>query len=191
MASQNVLLGSGIPVLQPIAHKERNQKRTPAWRYHKDCPKGTLIRYDEELDKVDAAGWVDHPGKVARLPGLEKIYDDFHNKPPSTSSSDKTLKECSPQVFNENLKITPVLTSEQLEDMRKAEALKAASDLVEKKRMEEYEKAQNPPAEYQCLVCPKKFPTIKALNMHGLGAHRNKKNLTPDEKNLIQPLAKE
>jgi|SRR3989338_6041702 len=193
MASQNILLSPGGNTPQPIVeHKEPEHKRTPVWRYHKDCPQGKVINYDDELDKANATGWVDHPGKVTRLPGLEKIYDDFH-VPPPTPAGDCLFKKNDSYIFKENLKIPTVLTTEQLENAKKAEALKIASDLVEKKRLEEYEKAKNPlpPAEYQCLICPKKFLSLRALKMHGLGAHRKVKTaaLTQDEVKTIQEVS--
>lgn len=161
MASQNILLGSGLPQIPQIpGHKERTQNKTPVFRYHKDCPGGKVINYDDELEKL-GQGWVDHPGKIRRLPGHEKLYDDFNkiNKPIEK----------------------PTVVSE---DAIKAEMLKAESDKYEKKRLEDLEKLSKP--SHVCLVCGKVFKSERALNMHGIGAHRNKKDLTKDETNLIE-----
>ena len=77
MASQNQLLGSGILYQEPTAsHIEPTFLRAPAWRYHKDCPQGKVCKTDEELDKADAAGWKDYPGKVTRLPAFESLFEE-------------------------------------------------------------------------------------------------------------------
>lgn len=185
MASQNILLGAGLSEIQPIVeHKKREQQRTPAWRYHKDCPSGKLIKYDDELDEADANNWVDHPGKVTRLPGFEKMYDNFHDISSITKKENMSINQvnsnCPTVKINDG---HATLTSEQIEEAKKADALKKASDLIEQKRLEKDEKAKNlsSPIEYQCPICPKKFPTIRALNMHGLGAHTNKKDTIPEK----------
>jgi len=74
MASDNQLLGSGKPA---GTVEERVVSRQPiAWRFHKDCPQGKLVYTKEELEKLDKADWKDHPGKVQKLPGHEKVWED-------------------------------------------------------------------------------------------------------------------
>ena len=73
MASNNKLLGSNWPEKEAETVKEV-QQRAPAWRYHKDCPAGKVVKTDVELDKLDAEGWVDHPGKVRLLIGHEDLF---------------------------------------------------------------------------------------------------------------------
>ena len=51
-------------------------KLAPAWRFHKDFPEGRLVKTDEELAKLDAEDWKDHPGKVRLLPGHEKVWEE-------------------------------------------------------------------------------------------------------------------
>lgn len=176
MASQNTLLGSGLPA-QPIAegHKEREQKKTPCFCYHKDCPQGRLVKYDDELEKLDKEGWVDHPAKVLRLPGHEKKYDDFVKL--------KEKLSCNKQIIDE----IPKVESMKSPDAIRAEELKAASDLIEKKRQEEeknkleFGNGETPGPACTCLICGKTFESMRQLNMHGIGAHRDKEDLTPDE----------
>lgn len=82
MASKNNLLGSGVPEQDIVPlHRERTQKKTPCWRFHKDYP-DKLVKFDDELEALEKqGGWVDEPGKARRLPGHEKIYDEYHNPP--------------------------------------------------------------------------------------------------------------
>jgi hypothetical protein len=71
----NQLLGSGVQLELEYDPPPVN-KRTPAWRFHKDFP-DKLCKTDAELDKADAEGWVDHPGKARRLPGHEKMLNQL------------------------------------------------------------------------------------------------------------------
>jgi hypothetical protein len=80
MASKNQLLGSG-----KIEVDEETGKVTvvqfpslglPAWRYHKNCPSGIVVKTEVELARLEVeGGWVDHPGKVSLLPGHENMYE--------------------------------------------------------------------------------------------------------------------
>lgn len=184
MPSQNVLLGSGIPEQKPIAkHIEPTHLRAPAWRFHKDFPQGKICKTDAELDKADAEGWLDHPGKVRLLPGHEKVWEAYQ----------KSLEVVKTDEVKEEVVVEMVKTEDQI----RADALKAESDKVEAKRLEDiqkaeekrlkdeqkaeekrladYEAAKNPPGPRLCTLCGKEFNSIRALNMHGIGAHRNKK----------------
>ncbi len=169
MSSQNVLLGSGV---QPDEEKSLPPiyKKAPAWRFHKDFP-NRLCKTDEELDKLDAEGWVDQPGKARLLPGHEKVWE-----------AQKKLEAGKTQEVKEEVVAELVKSEDQI----KADILKAESDKVEAKRIEaerkaeekrltEYEAAKNPPGPRLCTLCGKEFASLKALNMHGIGAHRNKK----------------
>jgi len=194
MSSQNILLGSGIPEPKPIAeHIEPTNLKAPAWRFHKDFP-NRLCKTDAELDKLDAEGWLDHPGKVRLLPGHEKVWEAYQ----------KTLEVVKTNEVKEEVVVELVKSEDQI----KADALKAESDRVEAKRLEderkaeekrlqderkeeekrlkdeqkaeetrlkEYEEAKNPPGPRLCTLCGKEFTSLKALNMHGIGAHRNRK----------------
>ena len=194
MVSQNRLLGSGIPEGEPIAeHIEPTYLRAPAWRFHKDFP-DKLCKTDAELDKLDAEGWLDHPGKVRLLPGHEKVWEAYQ----------KSLEVGKVDEVKEDVVVEPVKTEDQI----RADALKAESDKVEANRLEgerkaeekrlkdeqkeeekrikenqkieeirlkEYEEAKNPPGPRICTLCGKTFDSIRALNMHGIGAHRNRK----------------
>jgi len=194
MSSQNVLLGSGTPEQKPIIkHVESTNLRAPRWRFHKDFP-DRLCKTDAELDKLDAEGWLDHPGKVRLLPGHEKVWEAYQ----------KSLEVAKADEVKEEVVIEPVKTEDQI----RADILKAESDKVEAKRLsdiqkaeekrlqderkieekrlknereeeerrqKEYEAAKNPPGPRICTLCGKVFDSIRALNMHGIGAHRNKK----------------
>ena len=72
MASTNNLLGSGKAFIE--SNEPVKSSRVPVFRYHKDCPNGIVVRTEAKLDELDAAGWKDHPGKVKKLPGFEKLY---------------------------------------------------------------------------------------------------------------------
>lgn len=75
MASDNRLLGSGKS--NEVTKEEiLTQKKAPAWRYHSICKTGKVVKTDKELKELDDAGWVDHPGKVSRLPGFEHLYEE-------------------------------------------------------------------------------------------------------------------
>ena len=75
MASKNVFVGE-IGTEEQVAEVRPAPRRAPAWRYSKDCPAGKVIKTDEELDRLDAAGWKDHPGKVRLLVGHESLFED-------------------------------------------------------------------------------------------------------------------
>lgn len=77
MVSQNNLLGSGkVYVEEPV---EKKTNRVPCLMYHKDLsPMGKVVKNEFELDALIDAGWVDHRGKIFRLPGFEKLYDEFN-----------------------------------------------------------------------------------------------------------------
>jgi hypothetical protein len=74
LASQNQLLGSNNPV-EVVQKPPEVQLYAPAWRFHKNCPKGMIVTTDKLLEKLDADGWKDHPGKVTLLPGHEKLFE--------------------------------------------------------------------------------------------------------------------
>ena len=74
MVSRNQLLGDLNPV-EVVKKPPEVQLYTPAWRFHKSCPKGKLITSDKLLAKLDEEGWKDHPGKVQLLPGHEHLFE--------------------------------------------------------------------------------------------------------------------
>lgn len=74
MVSVNVLLGSG-KVIEEVKLDVPIEKYAPAWRYHRSCPSGKVIYTDKELAKLDAIGWVDHPGKINNNPVTTSIND--------------------------------------------------------------------------------------------------------------------
>lgn len=73
MASKNRLING--PVVAEDAEEVVVSQSAPAWRYHESCPGGKVCKTDKELQEADAAGWQDHPGKVALLPGFEKLFE--------------------------------------------------------------------------------------------------------------------
>jgi hypothetical protein len=81
MASRNQLLGSGKIEVEEETGKitiaqSSDPTGLPAWRFHKDCREGVLVKTALELAKLEAAGgWVDHPGKIFLLPGHEHLYE--------------------------------------------------------------------------------------------------------------------
>lgn len=75
MASENVLLGSGKPV-KVVREEKSVPAKLPTWRYHKTCPEGVVVKTETKLAELDAAGWVDHPGKVRKLPGFEHLFQE-------------------------------------------------------------------------------------------------------------------
>lgn len=173
MPSENVLLGSGIIYAPPSGgHDPVVNKRAPAWRFHADYPEGKVCKTDRELDQADAEGWLDHPGKVRSLPGHEKVWE-------AQQASERAKAEPPPP---QGEVAEPIKTDDQI----RADILKAESDKVEAKRLKdeqkteakrlaEYEEAKVPVGDHLCTLCGKTFKTEKALNMHGIGAHRNKK----------------
>ena len=194
MVSGNILLGSGVPEEKPIVkHIEPTHLKAPAWRFHKDFP-NRLCKTDAELDKLDAEGWLDHPGKVRLLPGHEKVWEAYQKsletikidevKEEVVVESVKTedqiradaLKAESDKVEAKRLEDIRKVEEKRLQDERKAEEkhLKEERE-TEEKRLKEYEEAKNPPGPRLCTLCGKTFDSIRALNMHGIGAHRNRK----------------
>ena len=173
MAAQNILLGSGLPIIPDVeGYKPPVNQRAPAWRYHRDLPEGKVCKTDEELDQADADGWLDHPGKVRLLIGHEKVWE-----------AQKKLEADKIDEVQEK-----ILTAEPIksEDTIRADILKIESDKVEAKRLEdekkveekrlvEYKEAKSPPGPRLCTLCGKEFSSLRALNMHGIGAHKNKK----------------
>lgn len=128
MPSQNVLLGSGVQEEKPITeHIETTHLRTPAWRFHKDFP-NRLCKTDAELDKLDAEGWLDHPGKVRLLPGHEKVWEAYQ----------KSLEVGKVSEVKEEVVVEAVKTEDQI----RADALKAESDKVEARRLDDERKAE-------------------------------------------------
>ena len=143
-------------------------KRTPTLRYHKSCIGGKLFKYEDALEKAEAEGWVDHPGKITKLPGHEKLFN--------SQNVTVVVPPVAIVVITEN---KPECKSE---DTKKADALKAASDLAERQKFG----VESPPANHVCLVCGKSFDKLNKLNMHGISAHRKKKDLTPEEVQTVK-----
>ena len=76
MASKNQLIGSGkVYTDEEMKEEVKAFKNAPMWLYSKECIEGRVIKTDEEIDKLLAAGWKDHPGKVVKLLGFEKLYE--------------------------------------------------------------------------------------------------------------------
>ena len=75
MASNNTLLGSGEPpkIKVKVIVKEVGIF-APLWLYHEDCLDGCIVKTEEEYIKLLEAGWEDHPGKCASLPGHESLF---------------------------------------------------------------------------------------------------------------------
>lgn len=162
MASHNTLLGMGprqeaTPVDSHVGTPMR------AWRYHKDCREGRLLTTKEAIEKADAEGWVDNPGKIFRLPGLESVYDEYNKVKPLDISLDNIAGPA------------PELTAAQIEDAKKADALKAENDRIEAKRLEDEAKAKLPPVQHICEECGKEFEKPQALRMHKMSAHKKAK----------------
>jgi hypothetical protein len=199
MASQNRLLGMTYPDIPPIGEDIPSNSRVPAWRYHKDCPKGKLVKRDDELDTLDAEGWVDHPGKLSKLPGLEQFYQEesTEEKPNAEEMQTQTEGEVSvplaasvvdnvvsaPEIRDN---VSPVGTGfvlppkiEPTEDELKAAALKAESDRVEQMRLKAEERAILGPETFMCDVegCGKVFDRPRGLRMHKFAAHKPKKGV--------------
>ena len=95
MVSKNKLLGSGVDyesLAKQLPRNDEVQKIAPAWRFHKTCPEGRVIKTDKAIKELDKAGWVDHPGKVRKLPGHENMFKGEEDKGSSLdgfSDSDK------------------------------------------------------------------------------------------------------
>jgi len=195
MPSQNRLLGSGIPEQGLVdKHIEPVNLRAPAWRFHKDHPEGKLCKTDAELDKLDAEGWLDHPGKVRLLPGHEKVWEAYQ-KSLEVVKADEVKEEVvvelvktEDQIRADDLKAeSDKVEAKRLEDERKAEEKHLKDERreeekrledekkAEAKRLADYEAAKNPPGDHLCTVCGKVFASERARNMHGIGAHRNRK----------------
>jgi hypothetical protein len=80
MVSKNQLLGSGKIEVDEVTGKvtivQSPSLGLPAWRYHKNCSGGVVVKTEVELARLEAeGGWVDHPGKVSLLPGHENMYE--------------------------------------------------------------------------------------------------------------------
>jgi hypothetical protein len=204
MTSHNKLLGMGIVDIPEIGTHLPSNERAPAWRYHGSCTKGKIVLTDSELDKLDADGWVDHPGKLSKLPGLEKFY--VEPAEPKKEEEVKTNAEevqtqtegeinaapvdtveddvvASPAVGDT---LSPVGTSfvipqktEPTDDEIKAAALKAESDRVEQMRLKAEERAILGPEMYTCDVegCGKSFDRERGLRMHKFAAHKIKQGV--------------
>lgn len=186
---QNILLAPGVKQEErPIIEEEVPVNvRAPAWRFHRDFP-DRLCKTDAELDQLDAEGWVDKPGKARRLPGHEKMFDQYN----------AVKEEKFPEI---------VEPREKTEDEIKAEILKAESDKVEANRLEaerkaeekrlkeeqkakekslepeqkseetiakEYEEAKSPPGPRLCTLCGMTFDSLTGLNRHLKRMHRRK-----------------
>jgi len=198
MASKNILLGSGVPVKTATEeHIPVVNLRAPAWRFHKDFP-NRLCKTDAELDKLDAEGWVDQPGKARLLPGYEKVWE-----------AQKRLEAGKMDEVKEEVIVEPVKTEDQiradilkaesdkveanrLEDIRKTEEKRLTDERKaeekrleverkeEEKRLKEYEEAKNPPGPRLCTLCGMIFASkdyanpLKALNNHLKRMHRFK-----------------
>ena len=82
MASQNSLLGSGKQE-ETLKEVVQMSGRVPVLMYNESHMDGILVKDDKKLDEFIKEGWLDHPGKVKRLKGHEKVYDAYQ----------KTLKD--------------------------------------------------------------------------------------------------
>ncbi len=200
MISQNVLLGSGIPpeITSNIEEELPENLRTPAWRFHPDHP-DRICKTDAELDKLDAEGWVDKPGKARRLPGHEKIYDDYMaskiEKPPEIIlPREKTedeiradiLKAESDRVEENRLETERKAEEQRLKDKQKIEEKrlkdeqKVQEEALEPEKkseetiLKEYEEAKNPPGLRLCTLCGLTFTSLIGLNRHLDRVHRRK-----------------
>jgi hypothetical protein len=200
MVSQNQLLGSGVPEQKPITkHIEPTNLKAPAWRFHPECG-DRLCKTDAELDKLDAEGWVDHPGKARRLPGHEKTYDAYHapreDKPTEIQIiKEKTedeiradiLKAESDKAEEKRIEAERKVEEKRIKDKQKEEeknlkeeqALEIETLKPEQKSEEdiakEYEEAKNPPGPRLCTLCGMTFPTLVGLNRHLDRMHKGKK----------------
>jgi hypothetical protein len=75
MVSNNTLL-NGAKVNQKVVHpSEVVQEHTPCFMFSEECPEGKVVKWDKELAELIEAGWVDHPGKVQKLPGHKKVWE--------------------------------------------------------------------------------------------------------------------
>ncbi len=146
MSANNVLLGSDAQV-KANGHKPLPpQIKTPAWRFHKDFLEGKVFLTDDELDDADSKGWVDHPGKARLLQGHEKIWE-----------AQQLLEAKKPIQEKSNKNIIEAIAAE-----------------IEAKYKKDYEDAKTPVGSHLCTLCGKSFSTLRALNMHGIAAHKNK-----------------
>ena len=162
MASQNKLLGSGEVFNDGKSdHTHETGTRKLAWRYHETCREGRLLKTQEAIDEADANGWVDTPGKIFKLPGHERVYEDYQAYLKKKAEPPKP----------------PELTPEQIEEARIADELKAANDAAEEKRLDDIKKALEPPERFICDICDKEFTgerAKQALRMHKMSAHKVK-----------------
>lgn len=79
MASKNKLLGSGVvEKSEPAVEKEPVSVFKPIL-LHYPLAVGfgsKLITTAKEFEEAVEKGWKDHPGKVAKLPGWEHLYEE-------------------------------------------------------------------------------------------------------------------
>lgn len=162
MASNNSILGHGpAPTPAPFGHNFPPNYRAPQWRFHAElCPKGVIVKTDAELDKLDAEGWVDHIGKTARLPGLEKIWDAYQ------AEREAKKDTVPPETYATPKEPGAKSADDELEEQKKADELKAASDKLEAERLERERVEKD--GGYKCNIpgCEKLFPTAMSLATH-------------------------
>jgi hypothetical protein len=92
MPSNNRLLGSTrLEVKEEV--RESVSTRVPVWRYHESCLKGIVVKTEKELNRLDKEGWVDHPGKIALLPGHEKLFEGDVSKNDISVELNTEMKE--------------------------------------------------------------------------------------------------
>lgn len=97
MASKNRLLGSGIE------YGEEEKKTiaafdVPCFMYSESNLSGILVKTTAQLKTLKEQGYVDHPGKCARLPGHEKLYDEFHKEPEKKETEEELETKTPPDV---------------------------------------------------------------------------------------------
>lgn len=151
-----------------VLHRVRTNKLTPCWRYHKELG-SKLLKYDDELDWL-GDGWVDHPGKLSRLPGHEKLYD-ITNNPVYAKQKVSELTYL-------------VKTNEEIEQQSKDAEDAAALKLKTEAAVRDKEIRANPIV-HACPDCEQKFDNPRRLHMHRVGKHKYRKNIhVADEKVL-------
>ena len=158
--SNNKLLsvGSVMPEVVPVgAHRERTNKRTPCLRYHKELG-SKLCSHDDVLDGL-GEGWVDHPGKLRRLPGHEKLYDAYIAGEPK-----KVI------TGEEFLVVTDEVKQQRTKDEADANVLKLKNENAIKQAA-----VYAASLIHQCPSCELKFDTKQKLYFHKLKAHKEVK----------------
>ncbi|QGH73448.1 MAG: optineurin-like protein [Podoviridae sp. cty5g4] len=146
----------------------RTQKHTPCWRYHTQHG-AKLLSYDDELEKL-GDGWVDHPGKLKKLPGHEKLYETYIN--PIVAK--KVLLESGFLIKTDEEK------QQEERDAEDALALKLKNEENERAKI-----ARETPVVYSCPLCDAKFSKERQLHMHKITKHRDKKVEIVDNKTSI------